>query len=117
MLGAGMMGPRRDWKDARAKVDAEGVCRVCGTGVGLQAAHTALRGHDKPKKPGGKTLWVNPRGICPLCPDDHAAFDAHRLDLLGYLTADEQVYVVEAMFGIENARIRLAPSAYRKVGA
>jgi hypothetical protein len=33
--------------------------------------------------------------------------------LIGYLTADEQAYVVEVLGSIEQARMRLAPLAYR----
>ena len=105
--------PRRVWSDSLAKCEAEGKCRVCGIERGLQQAHTVGRKHDKPK-PGRKTLWVNPDGIVPLCERDHTAFDHHEIDLLPYLTVAEQVYAVEALCGIENARIRLAPRDYHR---
>lgn len=61
------MGPKRDWKDAREKVEEEGRCRVCHIERGLQAAHVTRREFDKPK-PGQKTRWVNPDSIIPMCP-------------------------------------------------
>lgn len=51
---------KRNWEDARAKVDRERVCRACGwpnvpgRAVRLEAAHVAGREHDKPKP-------------CPVC--------------------------------------------------
>jgi hypothetical protein len=36
-----------------------------------------------------------------------------RLDLLEYLTIEEQLHVVKALGGIENARMRLAPLDYK----
>jgi len=94
---------KRDWRAARAKVDQEGRCRVCGARNGLQAAHTIGRKYDD-----RRTGVVDPRDIVPLCAHDHAAFDQRRLDLLPYLTLDEQARAVEHV-GIERARNRLAP--------
>ena len=106
----------RDWKDARAKVEAEGLCRRCGANRGIQAAHISARRHDQPAKPGQKTLWVNPDSVVPLCPADHELYDSHRIDILPYLTRAEQVQVVKDL-GLENARIRTAPLAYPKKAA
>ena len=105
--------PARDWRDSVAKLEAEGCCRVCGIERGLQQAHTAGRRFDV-TRPGRKTLWVNPDAIVPLCPHCHHDYDAHDLDLLPYLTLDEQLYVVKVMGGIEAARIRLAPRDYKR---
>lgn len=105
--------PKRDWSDGRQKVEDEGQCRVCGINRGLQAAHTLGRKHDLPKRPGQKTLWVNPDGIVPLCQICHTAYDHHELDLLPYLTGSEELYAV-ANAGLEQARIRLAPSDYAR---
>jgi len=106
--------PNRDWDDAIRKVREEGECRVCGVQRQLEAAHLAPRKHDKPKRFGSKTLWVNPANIVCLCAHCHRdLFDLGRLDLLEYLTVEEQLHVVEALGGIENARMRLAPLDYR----
>lgn len=102
--------PKRDWTDARAKVEAEGRCRLCGITRGLQAAHTIGRVHDAKR---GATRWVDPDGIVPLCEVDHQAYDRHEVDLLGYLTAAEEVFAVRTV-GLEQARRRLAPSDYRR---
>lgn len=54
------LGPKRQWSDAREKVERERVCRHCGSdwtrypGRRLEAAHTAGRSHDRPKP-------------CPVC--------------------------------------------------
>ena len=104
--------PKRDWTDSVAKLYDEACCRVCGSHSQLQQAHTAWCKFDQPK-PGRKTLWVNPLDTVPLCLDDHLAYDAGNLDLLGYLTVEEQVRVVQHLGGIEAARMRLAPLAYR----
>jgi len=105
--------PNRDWDDAIRKVREEGECRVCGVQRNLQAAHLAPRKHDKPKRFGSNTLYVEPNNCVSLCASCHFQFDAHRFDLLEYLTVEEQAHVVEVLGGIENARIRLAPLDYR----
>ena len=113
---SGAMGkqPNRDWDDAIAKVREEGQCRVCGVQRGLEAAHLAPRRHDKPKRFGSKTLYVDPDNIICLCAHCHRdRFDMGRLDILEYLTIEEQVHVVKVMGGIENARMRLAPLDYK----
>lgn len=116
--------PKRDWSDARAKVDAEGVCRVCGFPRKLESAHIAGRKFDEPKNSNSKTLYVKPERIVPLCgiPVDgkfscHLRYDAHRLDLLGYLTSEEEAQAVLDLGSIESARRRLCPSAYRETVA
>lgn len=99
----------RDWTDARAKVDRERRCRVCGAErhevVALQAAHTIGREHDRPRVTatysevdGPLPLWVNPLDVVPLCLQEeggcHAQYDARRLDLLPHLTLAEQARAV-----------------------
>jgi hypothetical protein len=97
---------KRDWADARAKVDAEGSCRRCPTAFGVEAAHVIYRAHDVGS-------WVNPDSIVPLCGPAtssqtcHGLYDAHRLDLLPYLTLAEQVQAVQDAGGIESARRRI----------
>ncbi len=99
--------PKRDWSEARDKVEEEGRCRVClvpdgsyvdGERVYLEAAHIIGREHDEviagPK--GGKTLVVGRDSVVPLCRSCHAQYHAHRLDLLPYLFLPEQVEAVRA---------------------
>lgn len=98
------MVKRRDWSEARRKVDAQRGCRVCGR-YPVQAAHVRSR------HMGGSDSPLNIVGLCWTC---HTAFDEHRMDLLGYLDVDEQANAVLECGGIENARQRLAPSLYEK---
>ncbi|HEV7769132.1 MAG TPA: HNH endonuclease signature motif containing protein [Solirubrobacterales bacterium] len=105
-----MSQPKRDWSDANGKRDYG--CRVCGR-YEVELAHTIGRKHDQPKTPGSKTRYVHPDSVVPLCPSIHRAYDAHQFDLLGYLTTAEQAKAVEQAGGIESARRRLYPSAYR----
>lgn len=83
---------KREWHDALMKVASEGRCRVCGRVESVQAAHVIGRRHDDA---GGR---VDPRDIVPLCsrtPEGaggcHQAYDdARTLDVLPYLTLEEQ---------------------------
>lgn len=119
--------PRRDWTEAREKVEREGRCRVCGQSAPkLEAAHVIGREHDEPKVPGGKTLWVNPDRIVPLCgslnppwgdQDCHVEYDAHRLDLLPVLTLDEQLQAVRDAGGIALALRRVSGRNYGEKGS
>lgn len=100
---------KRDWADARAKVEEEGECRVCGSSEHLEAAHIMGRKHDEPK---GSVLYVRPERIVPLCGtfsknECHAAFDAHRLELLIHLTCAEQARAVIDAGSITLAMKRL----------
>jgi hypothetical protein len=96
-----MASARRDWKAARAKVDAEGECRVCQSPHDLQAAHTVGRSHDP------TTGKVRPVDVVPLCGPCHRQYDARALSLLPYLTHDEQAAAVEHV-GIVSAYRRTA---------
>lgn len=117
-----MSEPRRDWTDARAKVDHAGRCRVCGLDVdqlaaigrSLEAAHTIGRTHDEPRPEVSESvLWVNPDHVVELCGPAtstatcHAAYDGHRLDLLPLLTTDEQAAAVRSAGTIAAAVRRL----------
>lgn len=77
---------RRSWVAARAKVDREARCRVCGTPWGVEAAHIIPRSRVSPG-PG-----EDERNIVPLCRGCHAEFDGHRLALGAFLTRDELGY-------------------------
>jgi 5-methylcytosine-specific restriction endonuclease McrA len=79
----------RDWSAARAKVEAEMVCRVCLVHGALDAAHIVPR-----SRIGAGLGGEDPRNIVPLCRFHHAEYDQGTLDLLPYLTRDEQAYAV-----------------------
>lgn len=93
---------RRNWSEARAKVDREGRCRVCGSSWRVEAAHVIPRS-------------VAPNGgehhdaIVPLCGDYvdqdgravkgcHSRYDdkSEGLDLRPYLTVQEYDAAIEA---------------------
>lgn len=80
----------RDWSAARAKVESEIVCRVCGWSGALDAAHIIPRSRISIGF-GGEDA----RNIVPLCRSCHASFDQGKLDVLPYLSRVEQAYAVE----------------------
>lgn len=94
---------RRNWKEARAKVDAEnGRCRVCGA-PNAEAAHVIPRS----LAPGvGNNMSAD--NIVPLCRDCHTEYDHHRLSLLEYLGMAEQVAAVRSAGSIALAYRRTA---------
>lgn len=49
---------------------------------------------------------MDPANIVGLCRPHHSAYDEHRLDILPYLTVEEQARLVLEAGGIEQARIR-----------
>jgi hypothetical protein len=49
-----------------------------------------------------------------LCAHCHYGFDHSELDVLPYLSLEEQIHVVRVLGGLEQARIRLAPLDYRR---
>lgn len=119
-----MSQPKRDWILARAKVDHEGVCRVCRTSHRIEAAHVIGREHDRDaglnygRDAAGGKLLVNPDRIVPLCGPAtdlstcHGKYDAHRLDLLPYLHVTEVLQAVADCSsgrsnGFEGARLRI----------
>lgn len=116
--------PDRDWSAARAKVEAEGCCRVCGVDVLslLVAAHTIGRECDRltlDGEPVSTKRWpVEPDRIVTLCRSRgevkgcHEQYDDHELSILSVLHLHEQVQAVEDAGGIELARKRLSPTDY-----
>ena len=102
------MGPRRDWRDARNKVEDEGRCRLCHIARGLEAAHVLGRRFDRPKL-GQKTLWVNPDSVVPLCRACHSEYDAHEVSILPRLTRAEQLQALKDAGTIEAVRRRTDP--------
>ena len=101
---------------ARLKVEAEGRCRACGTGRHLEAAHIVARGRTFAARG-----YDDPLNIVPLCNgfanNCHYRYDHSDLDLLGLLTPAEEARAVVLAGGLELARRRLCPSAYRQVAA
>jgi hypothetical protein len=110
-------GPSRDWTEARAKVSAERVCRLGEAWVAgadacqgaVQAAHVIGRSKaDEPHPDGSGRLIVRAMDVVPLCGYHHAEYDAHRLDLLPYLTPSEQTRAVQVAGGIMAALVRIS---------
>jgi 5-methylcytosine-specific restriction endonuclease McrA len=90
---------RRDWKEARQKVEREGFrCRVCRSSFQVEAAHVIPRS----LAPGVGTN-MSADNIVPLCRECHVEYDQHRLDLLPALTLPEQVAAVRQAGGIALA--------------
>ena len=98
------LAPRRtsDWKPGIEKVQNEGDCRYCRSGESLDPAHLW------PRSLGGSMDRDN---IVPLCRSCHNLFDSSRLDLLPYLTINEQLCVVREAGGIARAYDRLVGRA------
>lgn len=101
----------RDWKQALAKLEAEGRCRACGrSDRKLECAHVIGRSRDERR---GDYAIVNPDSIVPLCGPSgdskscHARYDAHALDLAGVLTVEESLQAVRDAGGLG--------AAYRRV--
>jgi hypothetical protein len=129
------MNPRRDWSDARRKIEDEGRCRLCSaTGVKIDAAHVLGRRYDRPRVEGSSTkvLYVHPDSVVGLCSDTvvessvgpdgvsenrvrrgcHSRYDAGEVSILAVLTVDEQVRAVQDAGGIELARRRIDAPDY-----
>lgn len=121
---------KKQWNDAREKIDREGACRNCGLSwesvMSLQAAHTVNQKlQDRTKvvpldepdrseripKNFVRVIWVNPDSVIPLCVTQdggcHGKYDAHQLDILGLLTYEEEADAVRAV-GIVRAVKRLS---------
>lgn len=77
----------------------EGRCRVC-------ADHPVEAAHLWPRSLGAKG-FDDANLVVALCNRDHTAFDKGELELLPYLTVDEQAALVRAAGGIERARKRV----------
>jgi hypothetical protein len=91
---------RRSWDAAWEKVRDEGRCRVTGSEDLVDPAHVIPRSRVGP--PAGE----DPRNIVPLERLTHMAYDAGNLDLLPYLTREEQTYAVE-LVGMAEAYRRV----------
>lgn len=100
---------KRSWVLARAKVDEEGVCRVCGVANHLEAAHVIGQAKADRMDDTGKVV-VNPDDILPLCSTCHRAFDSRKLDLLPFIYVHEQSRAVQVAGGIMAALRRISGS-------
>lgn len=104
-------GPDRDWTEARAKVHAERMCRVCGLAGWegpVDAAHVIGRAAaDETHPDGSGRLIVRGIDVVPLCRRCHREYDEHRLDLLPFLTPAEQTRAVQVAGGIISALRRI----------
>jgi 5-methylcytosine-specific restriction endonuclease McrA len=78
----------RDYTAGRDKCDREGFCRVC-------RADNPEAAHIIPRSQVGPPHGEHPDNIVPLCRADHRAYDEGRLDLLPFLTRQEQAKAVE----------------------
>ena len=114
--------PDRFWDDARAKVDEEGCCRICkrppAPGRPIEAAHVLGREHDEPmvsRSTGEilRVLYVDPNRIFPACGPSpggcHGMAERKEINVLPYLTLEEELQAIRDAGSIEAARIRLEP--------
>ena len=88
---------RRDWTAARAKVDAEGQCRICGSTQSVEAAHII------PRSLNGSKANMEPDGIVPCCRSCHTRVDAHQIPLSPHLSTNEQAHAVKMAGSILHA--------------
>ena len=111
--------PARDWSEARAKVDAERRCRVCGYSGGepyrrLEAAHSLSTALQDVVLPDG-SYKVLGASVVPLCGPATSSYTCHgkhhagELELLPYMTIEEQMDVVRCV-GIQRAFDKLTVS-------
>ena len=87
----------RDWTAARAKVEAEGKCRVCQTVGAVDAAHVV------PRSANSTPENMTADAVIPLCRSCHQRQHAAKLDVLPYLTLEEQVAATRNAGGLVSA--------------
>ena len=105
--------PNRYWKDAIAKCEEEGRCRLCGIERGLDAAHTIGRQFDEAPD-GKKTLYVDPDSVVPLCRPCHESQEHNEVGILEVMTPAEQDYADRRLGSMESARRKPDPLDYRR---
>jgi hypothetical protein len=97
---------KRDMAAGRRKAEEQG-CRLCASRFAVEAAHILPRSRIM----AGPA--EDPRNIIGLCGlrgcDAHRCFDAGTLDILPYLSLDEQSYIV-GLVGIAEAYRRVTGS-------
>lgn len=107
---------RRIWESAELKKEREGACRVCAahnvvTDGPLEAAHIIGREHDR-WRDDLQAYWVDPDSVVPLCSEHHRLYHVRELDLLPYLTLDEQHLAVDQADGIFSAYRKTCPATF-----
>ncbi len=98
---------RRVWPE-ETLAKKEQTCVVCGEWP-VELAHVTGRIHDRPRKAGSQTVYVEPESVVPLCPPHHKEYDAHQLDLVQHLETPEQIRAVQDLGGLVSALRRTAP--------
>jgi 5-methylcytosine-specific restriction endonuclease McrA len=96
----------------RQKVSDESRCRVCAipeSVKSLEAAHVVARAHARP----GLDWAEHEHNCVPLCRHCHAAYDLRELDLLPFLSREEQSHAVLLAGGIVTAYERLTGERLR----
>jgi hypothetical protein len=120
-----MAAPRRDWSVINRVLRWDGgCCRNCGE-PGAEAAHIIERKHDanRPVRwlefewaAKWKPYLVSPDRVILLCGPAtttstcHGMYDGHRLDILKYLSVEQQVQAVADASGIGLALRRISPT-------
>ena len=77
------------------KIIQEGSCRLCCR-RDIETAHLWPRAR-------GASGYDDPDICIPLCKYHHVEYDSHELDILPYLTLDEQLALVREAGGIQRA--------------
>lgn len=109
---------KRSWEAAILKIERESACRVCAshnvvTDGRVEAAHIIGREHDR-WDDALKAYWVDPDSIVPLCGLHHESYHARDLDLLPYLTIEEQLVAVDQAGGIYGAYRKTCPATFAR---
>lgn len=109
---------KRDWSAAILKVEREAVCRICAshdvvTDGAVEAAHIIGREHDRWRED-LQAYWVDPDSVVPMCGLHHESYHARDLDLLPYLTLDEQLVAVDQANGIYSAYRKTCPATFAR---
>lgn len=88
----------RNWTQAKQKIEEERRCRICSNKP--EPAHIIPRS----RIPGPEAM--DARNIVPLCRQHHTEYDSHTLDLLPYLSHEEQSFAVQ-LVGMHEAYKRI----------
>lgn len=107
---------KREWSAAILKVERESACRVCAshdvvTDGPLEAAHIIGREHDRWDEE-MQAFWVDPDSVLPLCRAHHESYHRRELDVLPYLTIEEQHVAVDQANGIYSAYRKTCPATF-----
>lgn len=130
------MAVTKVWTEARGKVGTEGKCRVCGRSPSehpglvfrLEAAHTVGEDYQDETRfsfdpafaedEGLSIELVKAASVVPLCIDEAGGclsrYESGELDLLPYLTVEEQLDAVAAV-GMQSAYATITGTGKAKV--